>query len=195
MPACMPRAPRAPHRRTTAPRLAVRPMPSGRTCTEAPLPSVRWSRGSPCVDYKGRSPRPRVPDRRPPLLAPPPLSRVPTDFRGRATVLGPPRPSTVVDCAANSRAPAGGSPEPGMPRPAAAAAVAQLRQDPHRPGLRTKPVPSNPSTEPRPSPTVPAAGPRRNLAGAAPAGPEDQIAKIPVFLRANSQSKGISVRI
>jgi hypothetical protein len=87
------------------------------------------------------------------------------------------------------------SPEPSIPRLAAATAVARLRQGHHRPALRSNSVPSNLSTTPR----RPRPAPPPDLAGFLPtspaAGPEDPIAGLQLFLRANPQSKGISVRI
>jgi hypothetical protein len=68
-------------------------------------------------------------------LAPPSPSRAPTSSRGRATVPVPPLAPAGVDRAARSRAPAGSSPEQGVPWLAAAAAAVRLRQRHHRPNL------------------------------------------------------------
>jgi hypothetical protein len=153
------------HRPSHPPRSLTRTLRQhGPAPRSTPLPA------KPCVPrppYKGPPLLNCTCDRRPPWL--PPSSRVPASSRGQATVPTPPlaftRATTTTGCPALTSV----SPEPGIPRLAAAAVFVRLRQDPHRPGLWSNPVPSNPSTAPRPSPADPAAGLRRILAGPPPA--------------------------
>jgi hypothetical protein len=88
-------------------------------------------------------------------LAPLPPSRAPTSSRGRATVPVPPLAPAGVDRAARLRAPAGSSPEQGLPRLAAAAAAARHRRHHHRPQPPVEIVHMVPLDHPAPTPARP----------------------------------------
>jgi hypothetical protein len=110
------------------------------------------------------------------------------------------KPACSACCVSGARwtfcvnTPAGGSPEQGVPRLAAAAATARLRRRHHRPNLRSKSSLGSPRTTPRPLPPGQGRRLRRNCAACAGHRPRDHIARCQFFSRVNPQRTGIFVR-